>query len=256
MSRFIIYPYSMKSKSAKLLAEGLGALRVYPDRNYIPKSNDIIINWGNSHIPIWYRHIETARTFINSPRNISLASNKKLFFSLSNEVGLSVPENTTRKDVANSWIDAGHTVFCRTLLNSHGGRGIVVSQSSNSLVEAPLYTKEVKKEKEYRVHIFKGKVIDFTKKKRKREFSGDPPSIWNHENGFIFAREGVLLPSNMEEESIKAIRIAGLDFGAVDICIEKDTGKAIVFEVNTAPGIVNTTVERYCESLKSLSEEL
>jgi glutathione synthase/RimK-type ligase-like ATP-grasp enzyme len=43
-------------------------------------------------------------------------------------------------------------------------------------------------------------------------------------------------PNIIKEQSIAAVKALGLDFGGVDISIDKE-GHACVFEVNTAPWI-------------------
>jgi len=66
------------------------------------------------------------------------------------------------------WIEQGYNVYCRTSLHGKGGEDIVIASTVDELVDAPLYTKGVNADKEYRVHVFKGKVIDYVKKGRAR----------------------------------------------------------------------------------------
>lgn len=53
----------------------------------------------------------------------------------------------------------------------------------------------------------------------------------------------------IETEAIKAVNALGLDFGAVDIVTEKNTGIPYVLEVNTAPGNEGTTTQKYVDSI-------
>ena len=141
-------------------------------------------------------------------------------------------------------------MVCRTTLSGHSGQGIVIASSPEELVDAPLYTQFIEKDKEYRVHVFNGVIIDFQQKKRRRgEEQND--DIRNHANGWVYARSDVVLPEDVETNAIRATLSLGLDFGAVDICTDLD-GNAIVFEVNTAPGIFNTTLDKYVEAIKEL----
>ena len=46
-----------------------------------------------------------------------------------------------------------------------------------------------------------------------------------------------------------AIKVLGLDFGAVDIIYNKQEDKWYVLEVNTAPGIYGTTLDKYVNAI-------
>jgi hypothetical protein len=157
---------------------------------------------------------------------------------------------------AKEWIAAGHKVFARITLTGCGGSGIIVCNDIESLPPAPLYTKRVKIEHEYRIHVFKESVIDFVMKKKlsseqRAERGVEVDSlIRNHSNGWVFAREGVTITDELAQTAGAAVASLGLDFGAVDICTTRD-GRVCVFEVNTAPGIEGTTLEKYVAAFKS-----
>ena len=259
MTRFAIYPNAMSSMSSRDLAiklreQGFDALRVYPDRNYRPRQGDIIINWGNSHIPNWGWSIDFAwATFVNHPKYVELSINKIKSFERMQEQGVSVPLSTTIMNEAKEWARDGvisPIVVCRTLVSAHAGRGIVIATNPDEVVEAPLYTKHVRHKREFRVHILNGRVIDFTEKKKAidREVLND--YVRNHGNGWVFCRENIDLPEDCKLQAINAVRALGLNFGAVDIAYREREDKAFVLEVNTAPGfdIESTTLKRYVEA--------
>ena len=133
-------------------------------------------------------------------------------------------------------------------MTSSGGRGIVVT-SPSTIVDASLYTKAASISKEYRIHIWNGEVLDFIQKKKRRggEASSD---IRNHDNGWVFAREGVTVTEALVSAAKLAVSSLGLYFGAVDIG-EAEDGSPYVFEVNTAPGLTGTTLKRYVEAIKN-----
>lgn len=250
MLKPVIYPYKMASNSAKLLASSLNCRRVYPDRNYHPRPNHLIINWGNSEHPSWYIQGNTTQ-WLNYPYFVSIAANKlKTFDQLYSNVH--VPEYTTNKDIAKEWVEEGHKMFCRQSLTSHSGYGIVIAETVEQLVDAPLYVQAVNKNKEYRVHVFNGQVIDYQQKKKRNDFEGGISGIRNYSNGWIYARDEVQLPEEVANESIKAVNTLSLNFGAVDICIDRDN-KIYTFEINTAPGLGGlTTLQKYTEAFGSL----
>ena len=240
----------MSSQSAKKLANLLGSKRVYPDRNYKPKRNHYTINWGSSSFPDWYQTSTDWAGHLNDISAVSMAADKLRTFGALEGV-VPIPMWATTKEVATEWLDQGHKVFCRQTLTGHSGHGIIIASTVEELVDAPLYVQAVKKDKEYRVHVFKGEVIDFQQKKKKQGHEGGTPGIRNHANGWIYARSDVALPDGVVEQSVAAVAALGLDFGAVDICTDYE-GKVFVFEVNTAPGLTGSTLTAYAEAIKRL----
>jgi len=49
------------------------------------------------------------------------------------------------------------------------------------------------------------------------------------------------------DEGLASVMALGLDFGAVDIVYNENDNKAYVLEINTAPGLSGTTLEKYVE---------
>lgn len=249
--KFIVYPYKMASQSAKALAQGLEAKRVFPNGRYRPRSNHIIINWGNSERASWgFR----GTNLLNYPDKVAIACNKLFTFEYLDEASVSIPSFVTQKELALALVNEGHKVFCRTSLTGHSGQGIVLATTPEEVVNAPLYTKYTKCKYEYRVHVFKDQIIDFIRKK-KREGVEANQYIRSCNNGWVFCREGVELPECVKEQALKAIQALGLDFGAVDIGFNTREEKAYVYEVNSAPGLEGTTLQRYIQAFKEYAND-
>lgn len=242
-----IAPYKLGSKSAKLLANKLGVLRVRD--SYTPKLRDTIINWGKSNLITSY-----PANVINNPNAVRIASNKLLTYQTLDDGEVTyLPEWTTSKLEAEQWITEGYKVYCRTTLTGHSGSGIVIASTIDELVTAPLYTRNSKSKYEYRVHVFKGNVIDVQQKKKRSDWEGTSiPGIRNFANGWVYAREGVECNSFVTDAAIHAVKTIGLDFGAVDIAYNQHDGKVTLYEVNTAPGIEGTTLDNYAQAFKEL----
>ena len=245
MPRCIIYPYKMGSKSAKALQEGLSSLgirtlRVYPNRNYRPRPDDYIINWGMSTVPSWYVRMA------NEIYAVRRACDKRL--SLDKFYTSSVPtvEWTESKETAKEWATSSN-VYCRTVVNGRSGQGIVVASTPEEVVDAPLYTKGVDVAAEYRVHIWNGQLLDFQQKKKRNGVDASS-TIRNHDNGWVFCRGGVSIPENVKEAAVKAVAALDLTFGAVDVITDAE-GKDYALEVNTAPGLTGTTLNKYVERI-------
>ena len=239
-----IFPYKAGSISAKRLARSLGVLRVWP--TYNARRKDVIVNWGSSTPP----HFRWMEQDLNKPHNIALASNKlNTFLEYRTKSFIHVPQWTTNPNEAQHWLDLGLKTYCRKLLSSHSGNGIVVCNAGDTLISAPLYTLHTKHKDEYRVHIFKGEVLDVQKKKRKLGFTGSSSGIRNHSSGWIYARTDVAIPDMLCPIAIQAVKLLGLDFGAVDIGHKVNDNKFFVFEVNTAPGLEGSTLDKYTKAI-------
>lgn len=144
------------------------------------------------------------------------------------------------------------TIFARTLVNSTGGKGIVEFDWPNEAPpHAPLYTAYVPKKAEYRVHVFKGQVVDVQQKKKKRDFDVDnrDTRVRNLANGYVYTREGIVPPTGMTQLAIDAVVAVGYAYGAVDIIYNEKQNKCFVLEVNSRPGLMGTTLKKYTEAL-------
>jgi hypothetical protein len=246
-----IFPYKLSSTSAKRLAKTLGTLRVRPAYN--ARRKDVIVNWGNS-IPPHFRWMEQD---LNKPHAIALASNKlNTFLEYRSKSFTHVPQWTTNPSEAQHWLDLGLKVYCRTKLSSHSGNGIIICNDVDTLVSAPLYTLHSKHKDEYRVHVFKGEVLDVQKKKRKLGFTGRSSGIRNHSNGWVYARTDVAIPDMLCPIAVQAVELLGLDFGAVDIGHKIIDNKFFVFEVNTAPGLEGSTLDKYAKAIYNYYSKL
>lgn len=269
MIKPIIYPYKLSSHTAKCLASALDTKCVRENGNYVPKQTHLIINWGNPRAPAWETEDmeylpPNYKPVLNYWRNVGPASNKIVSFLRLEVADVSIPNWTTEKEEAKQWIADGHIVFARTLLNSHSGKGIVLLNDANTSVlgwdafaPAPLYVQYKKKKKEFRVHVFLGEVLDVQQKKKRLDFEGEVNSyIRSHSNGWIFAREDIVEPEELRSLAIRAVEALGLDFGAVDIIWNERENKCYVLEVNTAPGLEGTTLQKYVDKIKQLCQTL
>lgn len=252
-----LYPYKMGSESGKELARLLDVKRVRPDGNYVPKIGHTVINWGNGKAPAW---LETARrrdvTLLNSPEAVKTASNKLKGLVALEEAGIAVPQFTTDRRIAKYWLDDGHTVVERHVLNGNSADGVRIvnlddPDMSSELESAPLYTKFIPKSREFRVHVFRGEVVDYAEKKKVRQ-ERRPDNfnkyICSNEMGWVFCRLNIKHIDPVKELGIKAVEALGLDFGAVDVVYHE--GTPYVLEVNTAPGVMGTTLKRYVNTFR------
>lgn len=266
MTRIAIMPYG-PSDSVTALVAALRARDVEVVRlrrvgsNFRGRAGDLIVNWGNSNIDL--SGITGAGSLLNPPAAIRRASHKTTAFEAMRSAG-NVPlvESTTRRQEAQAWLAAGHTVYARTVLQGHSGEGIVVCaqtapadlgqiQFSDTLVQAPLYTKAITDQRrEFRIHVMNG-VITFVQQKRRADGWQQNPQysniVRNHSTGWIYAQQSVEPNQAAKDAAIRAVQALGLNFGAVDVITRRD--EAWVLEVNTAPGLTGTNLETYVENL-------
>ena len=168
------------------------------------------------------------------------------------ERGLSSLEFTTRHEDADTWIEQGETVFGRKYLNSSCGKGIVVFEAGNGISPmtspCPVYTKYKKKKREFRVHIFKDRVVMVCEKLRKKEFNGESDTkIRNLANGYVFVQNVANEPAGLRELALAAAAVSPSDFKGVDIGYNEKKEELFIIEVNSAPGIQGSNVNRYAE---------
>lgn len=241
-----IEPYKTWSGGAKRLGHRAGILRATPKQ--VQKHGDfgIIINWGRSE-----RRFEGE--YINDPQAVTVASDKLKSIQAFHKDGVPQPDFTTDRDRAGKWLSEGRKVFARTLLRASGGRGLTLVDpvESTTLPKAPLYTTYVPKKDEYRVHVWKGEVIDVQQKRRNTDIPDSEVNwqIRNHSNGFIFARDNVNAPASVLNTACSAVSALLLDFGAVDLGWNEQKQECVVYEVNTAPGLEGSTLDAYYGAL-------
>lgn len=217
------------SNSARELSRYLNIRRIRSNPSstrFKGRISDIIINWG---IP---KTIHCSR-YVNPIESVRVAACKLQSLNKLSRAGISIPDFTVSKPTDGKWV-------ARTILNANSGVGAVVAEASE-LPNAPLYTKYIPKDAEFRVIVVDGEVVDAKQKLKRRDFEGErQPYIWSCDNGYVMARQ-VDIPDNIAQLGIDAVNALGLIIGAVDIIVKDNT--AYVLEINSAPGLAGTTIE-------------
>lgn len=247
-SKLWVYSGDRPSNGAKELASEDSFLRLRKGREHRIKVGDIVINWGNTE-PL---NLFGVPKILNSCAAIKTASNKLDAFIKMEAQDVRVVDWSDDRVDAQNWIKDGVTIVVRKKLTGHSGDGIVILEKgtyTEDVPEAPLYTKYVFKAKEFRVHVVNGKVIDTQQKIKDPDREVISWKVRSHDNGFIFARNGIVPCIDRDNLAIAATSALGLDFGAVDIIHDKK-GNYLVLEINTAPGLEGQTVENYAKAFR------
>ena len=254
MSRVIICPRTMGSNSAKVLAKALKTKKVYKDRRFKARPTDVLVNWGNaSPITVF------GENYLNKNTAVDISSNKVKSFEKMRSMGVRIPAFATTKEEASALFEETGKIYCRTLTRASEGRGIVIAENTSELVNAGLYTAQVPVTNEYRIHVFKGTIIDVAEKRKMSEerladanITEVNSDVRSHLNGWVFVHGSarlkhtdVVYKQDLATQAIKAVEAMGLDFGAVDIVYNNSGRNAYVIEVNSAPGMEEGTTTHF-----------
>lgn len=210
-----------------------------------------VLNWGSSE--------PTDSRVINNPEAVRHASRKADALAVFEEQGVPCPKVVPSPKAAAVAVGMFDTPVIARTRNHRAGSGLWVCRSPEDVVRACRegadhfmdFIEGV--DKEYRVHVFDGKVIKSSEK------TGGTGVIRTRSHGWRF------INCSLEYENRKPVRVAaraaikalGLDFGAADILVDA-SGKVYVTEVNTAPSITDpaaSTFDRYVEHINAFVAE-
>jgi len=121
---------------------------------------------------------------------------------------------------------------------------------NNPKFKSDFFVEYIDIEKEFRVHVIKGlPICEFNK-----DFNDCPQFIHSGQFGAKLMFGAIDHPQRMDiiNASVVALDRVGLDFGAVDICSERGTGKWYILEINSAPCLAHEIGYLYAENLSNL----
>lgn len=243
MNAYLYYAKGMKP-TGRDLARRLG---IKFGRRLNAHMDEFVIFWG-------------AEADVDFPENRSL-NRPEITRGLHNKLNalkkmrdgkVAVPRFTDNVRVASTELT---TPFMARTAHHSGGQGFFIIQNDPSMQQAvrgraAYFQQLVDIKDEYRLHVFKDRIIRAAKKYEDPDPNvASDPIIRSHQKGWLLQIVQVsAVPKSVKQEARKAIAALGLDFGAVDACMDKKK-KAWVFEVNTAPGMEGITLDRWTEVL-------
>lgn len=234
MNKIAVISPKCTSKTARYLAEAIGAHyeNPYKTDRYDFTEFDRVINWGCTK-PV------ATNSIINHFDNVGLAVDKiKTFEALTGKANI-VPF-TTNPEVAHSWKTQ---VVARKLKASSKSKGIEHVNSTDLFAycnpEYKLFTKYIDHIGEFRINVFKGKIVSMQEK------------VVVGQN-FKFK----LIPGEPIDELTEMVNAVStnlhLDFYGLDVVFD-DNNKPILLEVNSAPMLFGVTGQRF---VKLIQKEL
>lgn len=248
-NRFFIYPYG-PSNSARDLNEQLDGLLIRREGSrYAYRPNHTVINWGSTLRPAVLRGVPVLNDF----DRVAVATSKLATFKALSQAGVDHVEVTTSPQEAQVWAKTSR-VFGRDLDTGSRGRGITVYEKGSQVGLHKFYTKYFRKERELRIHVLNDKVIFEQEKLKKKGAVNEHKYIRSHDRGWCFAFHHLAEKPVADVVRVlarAAVHSLGLNFGAVDIGWNSKSGAA-VFEVNTAPGIEETSLQAYANAFKEI----
>lgn len=246
MSNFRIYAGRF-SHSAALLAEALEGKLIRPHNSkYWRRPEHILINWGSTNVPAEYGIVNS-----NPPNFVAMAVSKLRSYARFKQYQIpSLDVVLTKEEARTKW--PKKKIVARDFDRGSGGRGITVYKPDEQLRNHVFYTPYFKKEREFRIHttLIYGSIFA-QEKLRKKDVEVDP-YIRSHDRGWVFGwkhLEENPIPQEVKDTAHNALMALGLNFGAVDIGWNVKDGLC-VFEVNTAPGIEESSLKAYADYFK------
>lgn len=240
MLNAIVISPKCASLSAKVLAEYLD---LPYDNPYQSNRRDFlsyghVINYGFS------RDIH-ANNLINRTRPIRNSINKIDTLSLLDDEDKIIVPFTLNKDTAFAWLDAGHSVVCRGRVDGSNSAGTMIVADAKDLNETPaqFWTQYVPHTNEYRVNLWRDKVVSVYDKVERDVGDGE---------GMCFSFE--LFQGQDEHPQLVALAKKvydkiGLDWCGVDVLRGED-GHLHVLEVNSAPVLYPYTLRKLCNHIE------
>jgi hypothetical protein len=190
-------------------------------------------------------------TFCYHPKVVSGIAQIQRF----RRANIACPDFTTNLKKASEWVEAGALVFGR---NSHHEKGLdIVAPNSLEWAKKDFWTKVIPAEREYRVHIFDGKLIHQSLKEvdqNAKPSRTDGLPIRNTSTGYRY-NHNFNPPLAAVELAKCAVDELGYLWGAVDI-LEDRTAVPYVLEVNSAPGMGDATAIAYADAIKRYSQKV
>lgn len=231
--------YSGFSKpSALKIAEESGDISLVRD-----STTPVLVNWGR------YK----ANSTLNP--DISTVTNKRKMRELFKEHGVPMPQLLTKEEVEER-LENDYRMeekFIGRPDRHTKGRGFWRIWSYRTLALARNGTRKkkaathfmqfIESDREYRVHVFKGKSIRISEKK------------FNEDGTYTTGKPGDIKLRRVREAAKAAVDAVGLDFGAVDILARGEHNEEVfVTEVNAAPGCGGSVPKLYADVFKRWQE--
>lgn len=202
---------------------------------------DYLIRWG-SRSSVEYAPRDGV---INSQTSLRQTSDKLESLRMLEEAGINVPDFVEDRDEISETF--GYPALGRSENHTRGQDINLILQWRDAYLTDgnDFFTEYIPTDMEYRMHVANGEVVK-VHEKRLRSEADNHPFIRNAETGWVFLNPRDEAPP--DQLAVDAVSALGLDFGAVDVVREEETGDHYILEVNSAPSLDEANLERYGEA--------
>lgn len=223
--------------SAKELAQELG-LRVTSR----PRRTPPLVRWGCSE------GVYREDTNLNKRELISISSRKLTFSELMSSRGIPCIEYSRNPNPEH------YPVVVRTILNGHGGAGIVICKNAQEFLpyKGGVWSYWYDFTYELGVHILGGQIVRVFKKIWPGDNEEEFP-LRNFERGYSFKLRDVKHYKSLPEAVSKFYAVFPISMARLDIGWDAVNKVYRIIESNSAPGLSHneSTLEMYTEYIKS-----
>lgn len=191
--------------------------------DFLPAKADLNVNWG----------AYTAREYGGKWLNARIHANKFKQLDRMMRAGVPVPAFMTGKPGSSKW-------YARSFSHRDG------DDLAKQLEIGDFYVKHVDTVEEYRVHVFKGKILRASLKvplNRKAKLPFRTGDNWGFSSKDHRDSLGPCGPA-----ALAAVAAIKYDFGGVDVALTT-SGEAVVFEVNAAPWLGGDSSRKYAKAI-------
>jgi hypothetical protein len=188
---------------------------------------NFLVNWG----------AYTARDFPGTWLNQRIHANKFKQLERLHEHDVPVPKFMTGKPGSAKW-------YARLIKHRDG------DDLSKGLETGDFYVQHVDTVKEYRVHVFKGKILRASLKVPLDAQATLPFRTGDHWGFSSKNHKDILGPCG--DAALAAVAAIKYDFGGVDVALTP-AGKAVVFEVNAAPWLGGDSSRKYAKAIVEMA---
>jgi len=181
--------------------------------------------------------------------------NKLKQYAFFKEKKLPHPEWTEDNEVANTWLAEGHTVIARKRIKGQTGAGIMVLKPGSTALDSEefkVFTKYIKKKREFRVNLFKHKVVNI-REKVKVGPSGMDSHVRSSSNGYTTTHCRPMsepLRDRLIALAEAASPVSESDFIGVDVCYNEYKDLLFLLEVNSGPSIEGSSVKDFVKAMQ------
>lgn len=225
--KYIVAYVNACSESAKKLAAALGVRSIKADILGRVPNDTTVFNYG-------YGGFIDARNLINSGSGVINCVDKIDTLKLLKRANVPCLQFCTdKRKIPKSW----EWVVVRSTVSGDNGKGIKYVERGNKIPKAPLYTEWYEHLYEYRIVVFKGKVIG---------------RYWKalHEDGFWhFEEQPKKGLKQASEACIQGALALGIDYVGFDVLYNSDEDFRIC-EANSGPIITDEVIKAIKRELK------